>query len=241
MFQSIEGLNVSDLGWGAAGAQAITISFWFRSSLTGTHSGAVSNSGNTRSYPFSFTVSAANTYEYKTVTIAGDTSGTWLTTNGAGLTLKFNCGSGSTALGTAGAWASADYSGATGSVSLVGTSGATFYITGVQLEKGSTATSFDYRPYGTELVLCQRYYEVGAIFPIGFTSSGGNFGGTVKFSVTKRASPTLTQTSTSAVNLSATPSNTGTGNAIESFASFRSGGTGAACQYSETWTASAEL
>jgi hypothetical protein len=120
-------------------------------------------------------------------------------------------------------------------------SGVTRIITGYQIELGSTATSFDYRPYGTELVLCQRYYEVGAIFPIGFTSSGGNFGGTVKFSVTKRASPTLTQTSTSAVNLSATPSNTGTGNAIESFASFRSGGTGAACQYSETWTASAEL
>ena len=159
MFQSIEGLNVSDLGWGAAGASAVTVSFWARSSLTGTHSGALSNAGNSRSYPFTFTISAANTWEYKTIAVAGDTSGTWLTTNSAGITLKFNCGSGTSALGTANAWASADYSGATGSVSLVGTSGATLYITGVQLEKGSTATSFDYRPYGTELSLCQRYYQ----------------------------------------------------------------------------------
>jgi hypothetical protein len=111
----------------------------------------------------------------------------------------------------------------------------------IQFEKGSTATAFDFRSIGTELILCQRYYEIGAIFPIGLTSSGGNFGTTVKFSVLKRASPTLSQTNTSAVNLSTSPSNTGTGNAAESFASFRSGGTGGACQYSETWTASAEL
>jgi hypothetical protein len=197
MFQSIEGLNVSDFGWGAVGAQSITISFWFRSSLTGTHSGAISNSGNTRSYPFTFTVSAANTWEYETITIAGDTSGTWLTTNGTGLTLKFNCGSGSTALGTAGAWAAADYSGATGSVSLVGTSGATFYVTGVQLEKGSTATSFDYRPYGTELVLCQRYCNVyggASIYEtVGYGSaiSGGSVDVMVPYPVQMRTSPTL--------------------------------------------------
>lgn len=114
-------------------------------------------------------------------------------------------------------------------------------LTKVQLERGSTATSFEARPYSVELMMCQRYFEIGAVFPIGWTSSGGNFGCTVKFSVTKRASPTLVQTNTSAVNLSATPSNTGTGNAVESFTSYRTGGTGAACQYSETWTASAEI
>jgi len=157
LYQRIEGLNVSDLAWGTASAATVTLSFWVRSSLTGTFGGAIQNSGNDRSYPFSFTISAANTWEQKSVTIAGDTSGTWLTTNGIGVRVRFNLGAGSTVSGTAGAWAGADYRSATGATSVVGTNGATFYITGVQLEKGSTATSFDYRPYGTELALCQRY------------------------------------------------------------------------------------
>jgi hypothetical protein len=159
LFQRIEGLNVSDLAWGTASAATVTLSFWVRSSLTGTFGGAIQNNGNDRSYPFSFTISAANTWEQKSVTIAGDTSGTWLTTNGIGIRVRFNLGAGSTVSGTAGAWAAADYRSATGAVSVVGTNGATFYITGVQLEKGSTATSFDYRPIGTELALCQRYYQ----------------------------------------------------------------------------------
>jgi len=156
--QSIEGLNVSDLAWGTASAQTVTVSFWVRSSLTGTFSGALKNSDGSRAYPFTFTISSANTYEQKSVTISGDTTGTWLTTTGIGITLTFNVGSGSSRLGTAGAWAAANLDGATGSTSLIATSGATLYITGVQLEKGSTATSFDYRPYGTELDLCERYY-----------------------------------------------------------------------------------
>jgi hypothetical protein len=106
---------------------------------------------------FSYTISSANTWEQKTVTIAGDQSGTWLTTNGVGLMVRYGIGSGSTFTGTAGSWGAGNIVQPTGSVSVVGTSGATFYITGVQLEKGSTATSFDYRPYGTELALCQRY------------------------------------------------------------------------------------
>jgi hypothetical protein len=155
--QAIEGLNVSDLAWGTANAQTVTLSFWVRSSLTGTFGGSLRNSGVTRSYPFSYTISSANTWEYKTVTIAGDTSGTWLTTNGIGIRLCFSIGSGSTFSGTAGAWAGSNFTSVTGATSVVGTNGATFYITGVQLEVGSTATSFDYRPYGTELQLCQRY------------------------------------------------------------------------------------
>ena len=159
-YQGVEGLNVSDLGWGTANAQTVTLSFWVRSSLTGTFGGALKNSASNRSYPFSYTISAANTFEYKTITIAGDTSGTWLTTNGVGIYLQFGLGVGSTFSGPAGAWAAANLISATGATSVVGTSGATFYITGVQLEKGSTATSFDYRPYGTELQLCQRYYVI---------------------------------------------------------------------------------
>jgi hypothetical protein len=157
--QNIEGLNVADLGWGTASASNVTLSFWVRSSLTGTFGGALFNSAFNRSYPFTYTISAANTWEQKSITIAGDTSGTWLTTNGVGISVFISLGAGSTYSGTAGSWAGSGYVSATGATSVVGTNGATFYITGVQLEKGSTATSFDYRPYGTELQLAQRYYE----------------------------------------------------------------------------------
>jgi hypothetical protein len=155
--QTVEGYNIADLGWGTANAATVTLSFWVRSSLTGTFGGALQNSGSTRSYPYTYTINAANTWEQKTITIAGDTSGTWPTVNGVGVTVTFGLGVGTTFSGTAGSWAGADYRSATGATSVVGTNGATFYITGVQLEKGSTATSFDYRPYGTELALCQRY------------------------------------------------------------------------------------
>jgi hypothetical protein len=159
MAQQIEGYNVADLNWGTANAKTITLSFWVRSSLTGTFGGALANSNVTRSYPFSYTISAANTWEYKTVTIAGDTSGTWQTTTSTGIRVWVGLGVGSSYSGTAGAWAGSDFRSTTGATSVVGTNGATFYITGVQLEVGSTATSFDYRPYGTELQLCQRYYQ----------------------------------------------------------------------------------
>ena len=156
--QAIEGLNITDLAWGTASASPVTLSFWVRCSLTGQFGGSVQNSATNRSYPFSYTISAANTWEQKTITIAGDTTGTWLTTNGIGIQLNFDLGCGSTLKGTAGTWAATNYRGATGDVNLAANAGATFYITGVQLEKGSTATSFDYRPYGTELALCQRYF-----------------------------------------------------------------------------------
>jgi hypothetical protein len=156
--QLIEGLNMADLGWGTANASAVTISFWVQSSLTGTFGGALQNFGGNRAYPFSFTISSANTWEQKTITIAGDTTGTWLTTNGTGMRVVFSLGAGSNYTGTANAWVASNLNGVTGQQQVVGTLNATFYITGVQLEKGSTATSFDYRPYGTELALCQRYY-----------------------------------------------------------------------------------
>ena len=197
--QYIEGYNVADFGWGEAGATAVTLSFWVRSSLTGTFGGAVSNSSQARSYPFTYTISSANTWEYKTITIPGDTTGTWIKNNGAGILLFWQLGVGSTYLGTAtGAWQAATYLGATGATQITATNGATFYITGVQLEKGSTATSFDYRPYSTELSLCQRYYYQVAAgssaytqFGAGraFSTTGGN--GIVQFPIPMRTAPTF--------------------------------------------------
>ena len=158
--QRIEGFNVADLGWGAAGAATVTLSFWVQSSLTGTFGGSLINSGFNRSYPFSYTISAANTWEQKTITIAGDTSGTWNTTNGIGIRVAFGLGVGTTYSGTAGSWTGSGLLSATGATSVVGTSGATFYVTGVQLEAGSVATPFERRPFGTELALAQRYCYV---------------------------------------------------------------------------------
>jgi hypothetical protein len=171
--QAIEGLNVADLAWGTANAQPITLSFWVRSSLTGTFGGALSNSAQNRSYPFSYTISSANTWEQKSIMVAGDTTGTWLTTNGIGLSVFFSLGTGATFSGTAGAWVGATDVSATGAVSVVGTNGATFYITGVQLEQNTSATPFERRMYGQELANCQRYfYSYNAASPFN-TDSGG--------------------------------------------------------------------
>jgi hypothetical protein len=156
--QRLEGLNLSDFGWGTASATNVILLFWVRSSLTGTFGGSISNSAQNRSYPFTYTINAANTWELEAITIPGDTSGTWLTTNGIGARLNLGLGVGSTFSATAGAWNSATTFSATGATSVVGTNGATFYVTGVDLQKGSTATSFDVRPYAIEEALCQRYY-----------------------------------------------------------------------------------
>ena len=158
MVQQIEGYNIADLGFGTANAKTVTLSFWVRSSLTGTFGGAFLNSDASRSYPFNYTISSANTWEQKTVTIAGDTTGTWNTTNGSGLQVDFALGVGATYSGTAGSWSGSVYYSATGSTNILGTNGATFYITGVQLEVGSSATGFEYVNYQTSLANCQRYY-----------------------------------------------------------------------------------
>ena len=158
--QRIEGFNTADLMWGTANAKTITLSFWVRSSLTGTFGGVLANSAENYSYPFTYSISAANTWEQKSVTVTGPTAGTWIgATNGKGMIVTFALGSGSTYVGTAGAWAAADYrGGATGQTSVIGTLNATWYITGVQLEVGSVATPFERRDYGRELAMCQRYY-----------------------------------------------------------------------------------
>jgi hypothetical protein len=156
--QVIEGYNVADLAWGTANAKTVTLSFWVRSSLTGTFGGALNNSAFNRNYPFTYTISVANTWEYKSITVAGDTSGTWLTTNGIGVQIVWSLGTGATYSGTAGAWAAGNIQSATGATSVVGTNGATFYITGVQLEIGSTATPFERIMHSQKIQLCQRYF-----------------------------------------------------------------------------------
>jgi len=204
--QRIEGYNVADLGWGTANAKTVTLSFWVYSSLTGTFGGNLRNSPASRYYPYSYTISAANTWEYKTITVAGDTSGTWATDNTAGLNVQWALGAGPTITGTAGSWGSTAYATATGATSVVGTNGATFYLTGCQLEVGTQATSFDYRPYGTELALCQRYYYkvkgsgTGAsTFGLAYIGSTTQAQGFVQFPVTMRDRPTaLEQSGTAA-------------------------------------------
>jgi hypothetical protein len=200
--QLIEGLNMADLGWGSANARPITLSFWVQSSLTGTFGGALQNFGGNRAYPFSFTISAANTWEQKTVTIAGDTTGTWLTTNGTGMRVVFSLGAGSNYTGTANAWVASNLNGVTGQQQVVGTLNATFYITGVQLEVGTVATSFDFRSFGTELALCQRYCTVFGTPSLNqyvHLGTGSMYTGTavnisIALPVSMRSTPTISKT-----------------------------------------------
>ena len=200
--QAVEGFNVADLSWGTASAQAVTVSFWVRSSLTGTFGGIVLNSDANRCFVYSYTINTANTWEQKTITIPGDTTGTWLTNNGVGLYLVFSVGAGSSVTGAAGSWSSTFNRSVTGQTSLVGTSGATFYITGVQLEAGSVATPFERRAYQTELALAQRYFEIsnfsapgsGVIgFNVATTTATTNFPA-CSFKTEKRAIPTFAPT-----------------------------------------------
>jgi hypothetical protein len=211
MVQKIEAFNVSDLGFGTANAQAVTLSFRVNSTLSGTFGGSITNSNGTRSYPFTYSVPTTNTWTTINITIPGDTTGTWsVASNSVGMILYFGLGVGTTYSGTAGAWAGANYVSATGAASVVGTSGATFYITGVQLEKGSTATPFDYRGIGQELSLCQRYYEKsfplatkpiqnsgaanGALIASGWSTTAFTILASTSFSVTKRAIPSTITT-----------------------------------------------
>jgi hypothetical protein len=203
--QKIEGYNVADLGFGTASAKTITVSFWVRSSLTGTFGCSISNASENRFYPFTYTISAANTWEYKTVTIPGDTLGTWASTTSTGIQLIFGLGIGTTYSATAGAWGSGSY-GATGATSVVGTNGATFYLTGVQLEVGTQATTFTTAggSYGAELQLCYRYcyalYKGDNIYyGMAFYYNSTNVRTQIQFPVNMRTKPTINYTGYSSV------------------------------------------
>ena len=198
--QFVEGSNTYDLGWGASGAQSVTLSFWVRSSLTGTFAGSLMNSAFDRSYVFTYSISAADTWEYKTVSIEGDTSGTWLTTNGVGVRVFFDLGSGSNSETTAGAWTAGEYRRVSGAVDVVATTGATFYLTGVQLEAGDTATPFEHRSCGAELALCQRYYYLPDGGQLGTIANNTAYAVvSYPFPVTMRANPTFSGTSATMV------------------------------------------
>jgi hypothetical protein len=199
--QRIEGFNFADLGWGTANAQTVTLSFWVRSSLTGTFGGALLNNAGNRSYPFSYSISAANTWEQKSITIAGDTSGTWLTTNGAAVNVNFSLGTGSTLSGTAGSWSGSALFSATGATSVVGTNGATWYVTGVQLEQNTSATPFERRLYNQELANCYRYYYrykatgAGDFFGVGQCFSSTQALIATQFPAVMRSSPSALEQS----------------------------------------------
>ena len=203
VLQSIEAHNVTDLSFGTSSAKTVTLSFWVRSSVTGTHSGSLRNADNNRSYPFTYTISSANTWEYESITIPGDTTGTWnLNNNLIGIQLLFDLGTGSNFRGTAGSWAAANYAGATGAVSPMATAGATWNITGVQLESGPVATPFELRNVTNELTLCQRYYVKESLaYVLGYIGSGTFLGVSVTLPVAMRTAPLLIQTSTANANL----------------------------------------
>lgn len=206
--QAIEANNISNLNYGTASSLTTTLSFWIRINVAGTFSGTLSNYANTRAYPFTFTVNSANTWEYKTITIPGDTSGTWVTSGTAGgMRLNISLGVGSSLSGTAGSWAtfgSGAY-GATGAIKLseywTGSFTPKLYITGVQLEIGSSATPFEFKTYAEELIQCQRYYENGsygnnsypaAYNPNAYNGGAGFAGINIPFKVTKRTTPHTT-------------------------------------------------
>jgi hypothetical protein len=199
--QRIEGLNATDLAWGTANAKTITLSFWVKSSLTGTFGGVILNSPANRSYPYTYTISSANTWEKKSITIPGDTTGTWFYDNNIFAQVDFSMAAGSTLLGTANTWSGNTYLGATGQTQIMSTLNATWRVTGVQFEVGSAATSFDYRPYTTELQLCQRYYEQTVLGNMQIPNgSGSAMINPISFHVTKRASPTMATITAATLN-----------------------------------------
>ena len=195
--QRIEGSNCYDLAFGTAVAKKVTVSFYVKCSLTGTFGMSLVNSAHNRSNVLTYTVNSASTWERKVVTFDGDTSGSWDFGTGTGLQLMFDMGSGSSKhASSTGTWLSGEYHGTTSSVKLIHTNGATWQVTGVQLEAGEVATPFEFRNQADELQRCQRYFisinnEDDKFFANGtaYGSSQGYF--VVPLPTTMRALPTL--------------------------------------------------
>ncbi|CAB4170834.1 hypothetical protein UFOVP908_155 [uncultured Caudovirales phage] len=239
--QMIEGYNIADFAWGTASAQSVTVSGQIRSSVTGTYSVFLINGGTNRSYIDTVTISAANTFTPFSINVVGDTTGTWATDNSNGLFLSFDLGSGSTRTTSSGSWQAGLYQHATGSTNWIANSGATFYITGVQLEVGTKATPYEMQIYSDQLAQCQRYYTVGTAYYDGYgIAPSGATGSLNLFPVPMRTAPTLAfGTFTNLALLQAG----GTRSPIYSYqfmryANFNVTGSGAAY---EQWTAQAEL
>ena len=200
--QNIEGFNTAYLEYGNSNAKTVTVSFHVKSSLTGTFSGSLMNSAYNYSYPFTYSISSANTWEKKSVVITGATAGTWIgATNGVGLRLYFSLGNGSNFLGTAGSWSASQNNGATGETQLVGTSGATLFITGVQLEAGTSASDFEFLPHDVNEDRCLRYCEVyTGTNTHGGLYSGSTYIGHIQYKKRKRTRPTFSNTTSANVS-----------------------------------------
>ena len=197
--QHVEGYNVGDLGFGTSDAKTFTLSFWVKSPKTGQHGVAFGNSAGNRWYPTTYTVSVADTWELKTITVTADTAGTWLTDSGLGLRVWFDLGSGSSVQGTADTWNAGGFNGVSGNVNVLDNTANNFYLADVQLEVGSNASDFEQRQYGQELDLCQRYFEVigngseiAENIGVGQVPNSTNAEVRVAFRTTKRVDPTIT-------------------------------------------------
>jgi hypothetical protein len=248
--QAIEGYNTADLNWGTANAATITVSFWVRSSITGTYGASIRGGTSFQSYPFTYTINAANTWEQKTATIAGPTTGTFASTTSQSFQVMFDLGSGSNFNGTANTWQSGSYWRTSACVSWIANSAATFYMTGLQIEVGSQATSFDFRSIGQELALCQRYYStIGKDSTNSFILGGYGLAGAAAYAtytnpVTMRTNPTVTAVGTFYVANCGQPSVTGTAGATSiGFATLvtSTGGFVVASSTTYYFTVSAEL
>jgi hypothetical protein len=200
--QAIEGYNTSDFNLGTATAKALTLSFWVKGGTVGTYALYLHNTDDTRSFVTTYTINSADTWEYKTISIAAPTSGTFSTINTKSLRVDWVLN-----VATAGitaslnTWISGDFTAASGCVNLLAVSGGNWSITGVQLEVGTVATSFDFRSYGTELALCQRYFarfnSLGGAYRgvgAGVTESATSISCVVKYPVAMRAGPTASGT-----------------------------------------------
>ena len=202
LYSILESQNVFHLDWGTSSAKTCTLSFWVKSSVTGTYGFIFGHygSGSTYFYNTNYTINSANTWEKKTITVTGPTAGGNNTgDNSFGVRVEWILGVGSDAeTGTLNEWTtSSTMRTAANTVYLPENAGATWYLTGVQLEVGDVATPFEHRSFGDELAACQRYYyQPTTRIYTGQNTTGAHRGG-VYFPCTMRSAPSVTQASVS--------------------------------------------